>query len=430
MSFIEEKKYLKKINFKNYLQQLNTELKNKKILIYGAGILLETALDLYDFKSLNIIGISDKRFESENVSNFRGLKTFKPDEIKNLDIDYILLSMKEYTKLTRSFIIQYPKIKILPLFKKPYISTFERRNININLLLEKKGLHGKKPKDLNKLQLQILDFKTFIKKKLRLIEIPQIEFNLTTKCTLRCKHCSNFIPCINPNEHSIITIDDFKNQVDNLLKAVHKIQNLLLIGGEPLLVKNLDEYLEYAASKKKIKRVWIVTNGTLLMKDKLVEVAKKYRNKITIWVSNYSKNEDLKEKLRHEELLKQINDANLDYDYKQDLNWGYTSPICTHKKRENQKEYFENCGNPCVAVFDGKIYVCPRAGVFELKGIYKSQEDEVFNLNNENNAKILKEKLIKFYSRDYFSACDYCLVLEDKAMPNVIPAIQIKNEEV
>ena len=93
-----------------------------------------------------------------------------------------------------------------------------------------------------------------------------------------------------------------------------------------------------------------------------------------------------------------------------------------------KKEYFESCNNNCVSVFGGKIYVCPRAGVFVIKNIYEPKENEVIDLNIENNPRKLKQKLVEFYSRDYFSACDYCLVLEDRDLPAVIPAIQLEDE--
>ena len=57
-----EKDYLKSINFANNLKNLINECKNKKILIYGAGLLFETAQKYYDFSKLDIIGTySNKR---------------------------------------------------------------------------------------------------------------------------------------------------------------------------------------------------------------------------------------------------------------------------------------------------------------------------------------------------------------------------------
>ena len=383
--------------------------------------MFETAQRYYDLNKLNIIGISDKRFEVENAPDiFCGIRTYKPCEIDSLNPDIILVAVKEYQSLLR-YMRKCHNKKVLPLFKKPSVKAFERRNILHNLYVEKFGLHGKKPSKIPFYKESLIRINSVLGK----IDIPQIEFNITTKCSLRCKHCSNFIPQIKPEEHCLIQINEFKIQIDNLLKAVNEVKNLLLIGGEPLLVKNLHEYLDYAASQKKIKRVWIVTNGTLLMNDPLLKTAKKYKDKLTVWISNYSKNPELESKLRHGELLKQIKDNNLDYDYVQDLTWGYTSPLNSQKLREDSTQYFEECGNHCVAVFGGKIYVCPRAGVFVLKGIYTPEANEVIDLNKEGNPKILKRKLINFYSRENFSACNYCTVVEDKAQDRILPAQQI-----
>ena len=64
----EMKKYLKIIKFEKCLDLLVTKLYGKRVLIYGAGLLFETAFKNYNFKGLNIIGISDKKFEDKNSS--------------------------------------------------------------------------------------------------------------------------------------------------------------------------------------------------------------------------------------------------------------------------------------------------------------------------------------------------------------------------
>lgn len=404
------KKYLKQAGF-----EVPKNLENKRVLIYGVGELFQSAYRYYDFSKINIIGVSDMRFSE--TTEFMGFKAVKPDDIKTLNPEVILVGVKEYTSLIKKFSLQFPEVEVLPLCRKPHIPAFIRRNLNHNLWIEEHGLHNKKPQKVTILKKLTMKLNSFLGK----IDIPQIEFNLTTKCTLRCKHCSNFIPQLKADEHSTISIDEFKLELDNLLYGASKIKNLILIGGEPLLVKNLDEYVEYAASKKQVERVWIVTNGTLLISDKVISVAKKYRHKFTIWLSNYSKNEELQSRLKHDGILNQIKTANLDYDYKQDLSWGYTSPLNSEILRNTPTTYFEDCSNNCVAVFGNKVYVCPRAGVFALKGIYTPTETETIDLSK----KVSKARLKMFYSREGFSACKYCTVNEDRLKDSVIPALQI-----
>ena len=98
----EELQYLKYIDFKNKLEKLNIQLKNKKVVLYGAGILLETAIEKYDFTKLNIIAISDKKFEREPVESFAGIKTINSEKISELNPDVILLSVKNYKNLFKN----------------------------------------------------------------------------------------------------------------------------------------------------------------------------------------------------------------------------------------------------------------------------------------------------------------------------------------
>lgn len=254
--------------------------------------------------------------------------------------------------------------------------------------------------------------------------IPQVEFTITTHCNLRCKDCTNYIPQIKHNEHRGISIERFKVQLYNLSKNVREIKNLLLIGGETLLVPNLEEYIECSAQNEKVKKVWIITNGTLLLSPKVKEVVIKYKEKVTIWISNYSSNIELKGRVKYKELISQLKESGINsYFFKSDSKWTHTSAFSHTKYREESSSYFLKCLHKCVAVFDGFLFVCPRAGVFYLKSLYKL-EDNTLNLNHP----VTKKQLIDFYSRNDFRACKYCNILEERNRPFVTPALQIDNE--
>jgi len=256
------------------------------------------------------------------------------------------------------------------------------------------------------------------------LNIPQIEFTLTTRCTLRCKHCTNYISHLEKHEHSTMTFEDFKMQLDNLTGAVNKIYNLLLLGGEPLLVKELPEMLEYAAQNRKIKNIWITTNGTLPLSENLIQSIRKYRDKTVVWLSNYSRNEELT--LKHEELLAQMQDNNFQYIFNEDLTWSYvTEEIKDYSRsRKENADYFLKCLHPCLSVYDGKLFVCPRAGVFYLKNLYQFDEGEEISLNSP--PKELRKQLIHFYERDYFSACNLCNWSYDRQQARIMPAQQLE----
>ncbi len=93
--------YFDCISEQKYLDKLSKKLKGKKVLLYGAGIISETILENYDLSKFNIAGIADKRFERTDEKEFCGLKTFKPDELKSLEYDNIIITLKLYDRIKK-----------------------------------------------------------------------------------------------------------------------------------------------------------------------------------------------------------------------------------------------------------------------------------------------------------------------------------------
>ena len=119
------------------------------------------------------------------------------------------------------------------------------------------------------------------------INIPQIEFCLTTQCSLKCRDCCALMPYFNKKGHIKMSVDEFKTTLNQILDSVNSIRKMIILGGEPLLRKELPEMLEYAAQKDKVIQIAIVSNGTIMPNDDLINVLKKH-NKINFYMSNYS----------------------------------------------------------------------------------------------------------------------------------------------
>ena len=111
--------YLTKIKEQEYIDKLAKKLKNKKILLYGAGLVFDVLKENFDLTKLNIIGISDKKFETidKNISEYKGFKVIKRDEIKEQEFDTILFTMKLYKKIAKSLKEQGANKKMLSVVK-------------------------------------------------------------------------------------------------------------------------------------------------------------------------------------------------------------------------------------------------------------------------------------------------------------------------
>lgn len=114
--------YLEKINFGKRLKNLEYKLKNKTVIVYGAGAFFQELSGKYDLSKLNIIAISDKKFNNHgDKDTFLNYPVCAPDEINSLKPNYILTGTLNSVYLIEDLEKMLDKkIKIRPLIKKPF----------------------------------------------------------------------------------------------------------------------------------------------------------------------------------------------------------------------------------------------------------------------------------------------------------------------
>lgn len=251
------------------------------------------------------------------------------------------------------------------------------------------------------------------------LNIPQIEFCLTTQCSLKCKDCCALMPAFNQKGHIKMSVEEFKNTLEQLLENVNSIRKLIILGGEPLLRSELPELLEYAAEKDKVIHIAIVSNGTMLPSEKLIKVLKKY-NKINFYMSNYNGNPDIEPILKYEQIKALLKQNGLKYQMMESWEWfkelGFASDkLCESARRRN----YETCHRTkCLQTLDRKIDICSKA--FSGRNLGLINTKDFIDLDKTAN---LRQDLIDFYQKDMVDACEYCLISTEK----VAPALQIKD---
>jgi len=116
---------LKKYKFEKQLRKLETILRNKSVLIYGAGLFFKTIKEEYDLSKINVIGICDKRYQLNQEGDIDfGYKIIPYEKIIEYKPDYILLATLKTYNIYQSFQtkeIKKAKIKVLPLVEKPFL---------------------------------------------------------------------------------------------------------------------------------------------------------------------------------------------------------------------------------------------------------------------------------------------------------------------
>ncbi len=124
---IEE--FLKSKNFQTKIDELAEKYKNKKIIIYGAGITFDIIKRNYDISKLNIIGVADKKFNDGD--KYHGYKAYNCETFLKEKPDVVLISVYESEIIERYFrknlIPEVGDFKYEPLINYPYNERFKSR---------------------------------------------------------------------------------------------------------------------------------------------------------------------------------------------------------------------------------------------------------------------------------------------------------------
>ncbi len=314
----------------------------------------------------------------------------------------------------------------------------------------------------------IADFRLFGR-----ICIPQVEFAITTTCNLKCKNCTNYIPYLSRENQRTISFSDFRTYLENLLSNAHRLESLLLLGGEPLLHKELPQMLDFALQNPKIGSVYITTNGTIYFSEALRAVFDKHKGskKLWIWVSNYTANPRLAKRLKSYDLVAYLKANDMNYIFIDDNVWGEAQPPTYREFSRTDAEnsaYFLACNTPCVSVYGDELSICPRASHFAASGVVLQTTQESLkrsdNLTGGGNhtceihesgfeickkswlknshlatrdsqntceslrlsKAISREALLAFYTHTNFSACRFCDIFNENG--TCTPALQIGDD--
>ena len=110
---------------------------------------------------------------------------------------------------------------------------------------------------------------------------------LTERCSLKCKKCAHACYATDYQTEDM-TLEQVANSANNFFKRVDYIHEFVLIGGEPLLYKDLSKAIEYIGGKyrRQMGTFSITTNGTIMPDMDIIKACRKYN--VLLRISNYS----------------------------------------------------------------------------------------------------------------------------------------------
>lgn len=247
---------------------------------------------------------------------------------------------------------------------------------------------------------------------------------VTTHCNLNCKLCITGAPMLSA-EGKTIPFDRLLKTYDVYFQLIEHVGKLSLGGGEPLTQPRLSELVEYLMQyQDKFDELEIITNGTLIPPQGLLDVLTEHRDKITVLVDKYGDHSPVADKVGDLLTERGIRNRVRIY-YGEDCHCGgwvdLTDFSLKHPNKEDQISLFQRCAYHSAITKDGtSIYdgaciddglMCPcgHAYLAQYKKLVSPKPPYYVNLLDPTKSiHDLQRELVDLLNIEYHPACAYC----------------------
>lgn len=345
-----------------------------ELVIYGFGKVAHDNIEFFK-NNFNIVYIADSNKEKCNCE-FKGISVKHVSDVKD--------DLKNH---------------------KIVIMTANRNAALVGEDLEKFGL--KSGKDFCSMEQFLTEWFWNYKKKVCLMEVHS---TITSRCTLKCKHCNMFMPYY--KEHVDYTAKDILEDLELLFRHVDYIVAYRILGGEPLINNELEDMIKQIGDRygDRIGNIGIITNGTLLPDEKLIETSKKYNVKFDF--SDYTDVVDYKK--RFDESVKIVSDAGLRYSVNRSLRWcDFGFPVNNRMYDfDKVREHMLSCGPIFHGLNDGRYYYCHVSWSADKAKLLKNVPDDYVDLRKLGDDDSAKEAILEHSNgnmeKGFVKLCKIC----------------------
>lgn len=246
----------------------------------------------------------------------------------------------------------------------------------------------------------LLEKENLITKYIDRNELDTLEIHIADHCNLNCKNCSMFCGLVKKPNYSDYM--QTQNSLCVLKQIFNHIKRIRIIGGEPLLNKELNKYLYMIRKIYPKSNIRVITNGILVtdMKDDLITAFKNNSAKlvITSYLPLIGKLDKINDFLKDKEIDYEISEIVTDF-----------QKIYDYTGKQNMELSFNACHwkGACATLYENQIAPC--FVPFVIKNL-----SENFHLNIATSGtlkldsdKLNKEKIRKLFNTP-FDMCRYC----------------------
>lgn len=374
------------------------EAEGKNIIIVGAGNTGKSFLCKYAGIDSNHFIVCDNDADKQQKGiEVKGKKyhVFSVNAINNYENYVVVIASNYYAEIYSQIISIFGKN--IPIFVFPFIdSRSAQLDAQVKQCLSDYYYHNHM--DLDKRNEFIeKEYEKFLQKEQMVL--PYLPICLTTNCTLNCDKCNNLMPYFKEEgKCRDFSAAKVEQSLTYILNVVQELIFCELVGGEPFLYKDFERILTFVGSQNKIRQIVIVTNGTIVPNENILQLLKKYN--VLVRISDYG----LFEKIAN--LVITLEKYGINVRVLQDMKWNDPGDIKKRNRRDEELYFqYNKCifSLRCKYLAEDKLYTCARIAGLYMLGKYDGPEDVL-----EIDDTLSEEKLKTFYLHDNGNGCDYC----------------------
>jgi len=365
------------------------ELKNVRVplLIFGAGATGEALLQICRLNGIAVTGLCDNS-SAKTDTILRDTVIYHPSQLKNLFPEaFFLIGVADIQDIVTQ------------------LHTLGYDRWSSCLLLENQntaGLDwGDRPKDFIDFAINtcLLCHRRYLEPD-RLF-LRSVDVMVTERCSLRCKDCSNLMQYYQKPRN--FELDELYAGLDAMLAAIDEINDCRVIGGEPLMHREVHQVVSHLTANPKVKRVAIYTNGTILPRPEQMEAFR--HPKVLFLITDYGplskRLTDLVALLQAENITSYVHPGD---------GWTACSGIgCHNRSAEQLQQIFSVCcARNLLTLCGTKLYRCPFiANAAQLRAIPTRPENYVDLA--QGDSVMQRTRISEFIAgTTFFPGCDYC----------------------
>lgn len=243
------------------------------------------------------------------------------------------------------------------------------------------------------------------------VNVLKTDISLTTLCTLNCENCMQFLPYWKAGRRKENALEEIKENIDIYFGCVDYLLDLDVVGGEPFLYRNLNEFIRYIGEKyrNRIGYIGFITNGMIVPKEETLELLNKYSMDVSI--SDYS--EDIEYKHQIEELCEKLERYHISYMRNKHIDWfdfGFPKDLY-HYEGDDAVQHMQCCNSIEHILDDKKLFYCGLEWSAQKGGLYPIEEKAYVDLVDIKEGRADRKDILEMIMANIEGGCmEFCKV--------------------